>query len=219
MNSTAGERPRSFPEMIRRAAEECGIALSGDQVGLLEVHRSLLELWGKRMNLTAIRDPREIVRRHFLEGLQAGELLGRSQAAGTLLDLGSGNGIPGIPIRVVRPEASPLILVESSRKRAAFLRAVLRDLGWSDSRVLVRRIESGRDLEDSPCDIFTTRGVAPLDLLREGLPFLRPGGLALLFMRREVLETSVPIGRLPLRLVTEHLPEGREAGMILLRKL
>ncbi len=208
-----------FPEMIRRAAAERGISLSEAQIGLLEIHRNLLEIWGRRMNLTAIRDPAEIAHRHFLEGVQAGELLRRFRAAGTLLDLGSGNGFPGIPIRVVHPEASPIVLVESSRKRAAFLRAVLRELGWNDSRVLVRRIGSARDLEDSPCDIFTTRGVAPTNLLREGLPFLRPGGLALLFMRRAALERTAPVEELPLRLEAECQLEGREAGMILLRRL
>lgn len=170
------------------------------------------------MNLTAIREPGEVIRRHFLEGLLAGEFLGRVKASGTLLDLGSGNGFPAIPIRVARPEASPLILVESSRKRAAFLRALVRELGWRDARVEVRRVEAGRDLQDLPCDIFTTRGVTPFGLLEEGLPFLNRGGFALLFMRRSALEKEAP--RLPptLQVEAESPLEGRETGMILLAK-
>ena len=170
------------------------------------------------MNLTAIREPGEMVHRHFLEGLIAGEFLGRLRVSGALVDLGSGNGFPAVPIRVARPEASPLILVESSRKRAAFLRALLRELGWRDARVEVRRVEAARDLRDLPCDIFTTRGVTPYGLLEEGLPFLNRGGFALLFMRRGALEREVP--RLPatLRVEAECPLEGREAGMILLAK-
>jgi len=216
MAETGGAFP--FRQEIRRAAQEEGIALSEDQVRSMEIHRDLLLAWGRRMNLTAIREPKEVVHRHFLEGLLAGEFLGRHQASGTVLDLGSGNGFPAIPIRVARPEAAPLILVESSRKRAAFLRALLRELGWNDSRVEVRRVETGRGLLDLPCDIFTTRGVAPFALLEEGLPFLSRGGFALLFMRRGDLAAKVPHLAPALRVVAEAPLRGREAGMILLGK-
>jgi 16S rRNA (guanine527-N7)-methyltransferase len=207
-----------FRREILRAAEAQGISLSDDQVRSMEIHRDLLMAWGRRMNLTAIRDPGEMIRRHFLEGLLAGEFLGRNRASGTVLDLGSGNGFPAVPIRVARPEAAPLILVESSRKRAAFLRALLRELGWGDSRVEVRRVEGSVDLQDLSCDIFTTRGVTPFDLLKEGLPFLKRGGFALLFMRHGALDREIP--RLPpeLRVEAESPLEGREAGMILLSK-
>jgi 16S rRNA (guanine527-N7)-methyltransferase len=207
-----------FRREILRAAEAQGISLSDDQVRSMEIHRDLLMAWGGRMNLTAIRDPGEMVRRHFLEGLLAGKFLGRCRASGTVLDLGSGNGFPAVPIRVARPEAAPLILVESSRKRAAFLRALLRELGWVDSRVEVRRVEGSGNLRDLPCDIFTTRGVTPFGLLEEGLPFLKRGGFALLFMRRSALDAEIP--RLPpgLRVEAESPLEGRETGMILLAK-
>jgi len=216
MTETGGAFP--FRQEILRAAQGQGIALSENQVRTMEIHRDLLQSWGRRMNLTAIREPKQVVHRHFLEGLLAGEFLGRHKASGTVLDLGSGNGFPTIPIRVARPEAAPLILVESSRKRAAFLRALLRELGWGDSRVEVRRVETGRDLLDLPCDIFTTRGVAPFGLLEEGLPFLNRGGFALLFMRRRDLVEKAPQLPPALRVVAEGPLEGREAGMILLEK-
>jgi 16S rRNA G527 N7-methylase RsmG len=110
------------------------------------------------------------------------------------------------------------VLVESSGKRAAFLRAVLRDLGWSDSHVETRRVQKGSDLQDLPCDIFTTRGVTPFDLLKEGLPFLNPGGIALLFLRRTLLDREVPHLPASLSIEAESPLPGREAGMILLRK-
>ena len=208
----------SFRRMLREAAAGHGIPLSDPQIQLLSVHRGLLETWGRRMNLTAIRDSVEIVQRHFLEGLLAGQFLARLGASGSLLDLGSGNGFPAVPIRVALPEASPVVLVESSGKRAAFLRALLRNLGWSESRVETRRVQKGRDLQDLPCDIFTTRGVTPFDLLKEGLPFLNPGGTALFFMRRTLLDREVPHLPESLSIEGESPLPGREAGMILLRK-
>jgi 16S rRNA (guanine527-N7)-methyltransferase len=208
-----------FPELIRVLSLEQGISLSESQLRMLEIHRELLETWGRKMNLTSIRDAEEIARRHFLEGLMAGRLLERHGAGGVLLDLGSGNGFPAIPIRISLPDAFPLILVESSSKRAAFLRAVLREVGWSDSRVEVRRAERGADLLDIGCDIFTTRGVAPFRFLREGLPFLHSGGSALLFIRRDTLLQAIPQLPASLRLVAEEPLPGREAGMILLKKI
>jgi 16S rRNA (guanine527-N7)-methyltransferase len=213
------EEALKFAALIRELVEEEGLLLSSRQIDLMEIHRGLLEIWGKRFNLTSIKDATEIARRHFLEGFLAGALLARFHGAGTLLDLGSGNGFPGVPIRIARPEAAPVILVESSRKRAAFLRAVIREVGWKDSRVEVRRVETSSDLADLPCDIFTTRGVTPFRFIEEGLPFLRTGGLALFFMKAEALAQEVPAMPPSLRVEAEQPIRGRRDGLTLLRKI
>ncbi len=93
----------------------------------LSIHLELLLRWNERMNLTAIRDPREIVRRHFGESLFVARFI---SPAGSLLDLGSGAGFPGIPIQICRP-ALKVTLAESQRKKATFLREVVRELGLS----------------------------------------------------------------------------------------
>jgi 16S rRNA (guanine527-N7)-methyltransferase len=208
----------SFEAILGNEAIRHGISLATGQVEALSLHQRLLTKWNRRMNLTAIREPGEVIRRHFLEGILAGDLLRRYGGTGALLDLGSGNGFPSVPIRVACPGASPLILVESSQKRAAFLRALLRELGWADSRVEVRRVERCGDLAGITCNLFTTRGVRPFAFLREGLPFLGSGGLALLFLRRADLDREA--GPLPECLAIEceaRLP-GRDTGLLLLRK-
>jgi 16S rRNA (guanine527-N7)-methyltransferase len=93
----------------------------------LVVYLELILKWNARINLTAIRSPEEIVRRHFGESLFVGAQLG---ACGTLLDFGSGAGFPGVPIQLLRPDVV-LTLAESRNKKAAFLREVVRalDLG------------------------------------------------------------------------------------------
>jgi len=208
----------NFRETILEVAGSSGLTLSSKQLKVLSAHHRLLVQWGRRTNLTAIHDTEEIIRRHFMEGLLAGSFLTRNGVRGAYLDLGSGNGFPAVPIRVACAAASPLILVESSRKRTAFLRALVREAGWTDARVESRRVLRGRDLEDLPCDIFTTRGVLPFPLLVEGLPFLRPGGTALLFMRRSTLEREIPVLSPTLRLVAEASLPGRQAGLLLLQK-
>ena len=100
----------------------------------LSTYLDLLLKWNARTNLTAIRQPEEIVRRHFGESLFAARHL--SSEATNLLDLGSGAGFPGLPIALLRPEIE-VTLAESQNKKATFLREVTRVLGlrtevWSD---------------------------------------------------------------------------------------
>jgi 16S rRNA (guanine527-N7)-methyltransferase len=91
----------------------------------LSVYLDLLLKWNARTNLTAIRDPEEIVRRHFGESLFAAQYL--DPAAATLLDFGSGAGFPGLPIAILHPEVQ-VTLAESQNKKATFLREVVRTL-------------------------------------------------------------------------------------------
>lgn len=94
----------------------------------LSAYLDLLLKWNARTNLTAIRDPEEIVRRHFGESLFAARHLGAE--VDTLLDLGSGAGFPGLPIALLRPEIR-VTLAESQHKKASFLREAVRTLGVS----------------------------------------------------------------------------------------
>jgi len=100
----------------------------------LGVYLELLLKWNARTNLTAIREPEEIVRRHFGESLFAAQHLGEhldkhpGGEGATLLDLGSGAGFPGLPIQLARPELR-VTLAESQNKKAAFLREAVRTLG------------------------------------------------------------------------------------------
>ena len=90
----------------------------------LAVYLDLLLKWNARINLTAIRDPEEIVRRHFGEGLFVGLHLGMCK---TLLDFGSGAGFPGVPIQLLRPDVQ-VTLAESRTRKAAFLKELVRTL-------------------------------------------------------------------------------------------
>ena len=95
----------------------------------LSTYLDLLVKWNARTNLTAIREPEEMVRRHFGESLFAGAHLGsRLPAGATVLDFGSGAGFPGLPIQLLRPELC-VTLAESQGKKASFLREVVRTLG------------------------------------------------------------------------------------------
>jgi 16S rRNA (guanine527-N7)-methyltransferase len=139
------------------------------------------------MNLTGLRDQDAILRRHFLEPIAAADLLGDR---GALLDLGSGNGFPAIPLKVLHPGLD-LVMVEASEKKSSFLWAVARELGLGGTRVETRRVRGLQDIADLlPCRYLTLRAVRARPLLRGGRgPILEPGGRALLFVSAEDAES------------------------------
>ena len=104
----------------------------------LSLYLDLLLKWNARINLTAIRDPQEIVRRHFGESLFAARHL--DTGTQTLLDFGSGAGFPGLPIALLHPDIA-VTLAESQNKKAAFLREATRNLGLS-AEIWSNRVEA-----------------------------------------------------------------------------
>ncbi len=101
------------------------LGLDTPTVTQLEMFLALLLRWNARINLTAVREPAEIIRRHFAESIFAAKQV--PQRAKTLLDYGSGAGFPGIPIAICRPDLA-VTLAESQSKKAAFLREAVRTL-------------------------------------------------------------------------------------------
>jgi 16S rRNA (guanine527-N7)-methyltransferase len=99
--------------------------IDAETTAKFEEYLALILRWNGRMNLTAVRDPKEIVSRHFVESIACAQALPAGIA--TLLDFGSGAGLPGIPIALCRPEIK-VTLAESQIKKAAFLREVVRSL-------------------------------------------------------------------------------------------
>ncbi len=110
----------------------------------LSTYLDLLIKWNARTNLTAIRDPEEIVRRHFGESLFAARHLDDitlDSSVATLLDFGSGAGFPGLPIALLRPDIQ-VTLAESQNKKATFLREAIRTLNLPNVEVWAARVES-----------------------------------------------------------------------------
>lgn len=126
--------------------------LSFEATQRLVSYLHLLLRWNSRLNLTAIREPHEIVRRHLVECVQCAQLL---PPISTLLDFGSGAGLPGIPVAIVRPEIR-VTVGESQGKKAAFLREAVRTLSLT-SDVFDGRIE--RMPADQIFDAVTLRAV------------------------------------------------------------
>ena len=172
----------------------------------LSLYLDLLLKWNARTNLTAIREPREIVRRHFGESLFAAAHVPASAA--TLLDLGSGAGFPGLPIQLVRPELQ-VLLAESQNKKAAFLQEAVRTLKLS-SQVWAARAETLPQARTF--DVVALRAVDnPREALTEAMRRLAPAGSLL------HLTTASAGSNLPAGYVDHQLPEGSSILRVTLR--
>jgi len=146
-------------------------ALTPGQLQSISTYIDLLLRWNQRINLTAIREPEEIVTRHFGESLFAARHLfphltagarpagrqrpGTNDQGPTLADLGSGAGFPGLPIKIWAPGIH-LTLIESNQKKATFLREVARALTLTDIDVIAARAE---DVSIAPAEVVTLRAV------------------------------------------------------------
>jgi 16S rRNA (guanine527-N7)-methyltransferase len=132
--------------------------VSSELADQLQKYLELLLRWNARINLSAVRDPEQIVTRHFGESLFAARLLrdtgAFSSSIGTLADVGSGAGFPGLPIKLLVPEIR-LTLIESQNKKATFLREVIRTLDLQNAEVFWGRAE-GRNQQAS---VVTLRAV------------------------------------------------------------
>jgi len=136
------------------AREILGRPLSPREQGLFDKYLVLLIKWQKTQRLVGSIDPHWIVENLFLDSLLFLKVL--PSPLRTLLDLGSGAGLPGIPLKIVRGEVE-LVLVESRRKRVSFLSSAIRDLGLSHTRVVGRRVEDVMDELEGRFDAVVMR--------------------------------------------------------------
>ena len=141
--------------VIRRALEEFKLPAYDDQVLQIQQYINLLLSWNDKVNLTAIRDPLEILYRHFCESMFAGPSVPIER--GRLADVGTGAGFPGLPLKILRPGLQ-VFLIESNIKKATFLAEVIRTLGLKDAQVLVRRYEELGE-EIAPLDFVCARAL------------------------------------------------------------
>jgi 16S rRNA (guanine527-N7)-methyltransferase len=181
-----------FPDKLRTELDAGLAALALDPALAMPLlaYLALLDRWNRTYNLTAIRDPREMVGKHLLDSLAMHPYIG----AGNLADLGAGAGLPGIPLAIAKPGLR-LTLVESNGKKARFLREAVRTLGLANARVAESRAEALD--EPGAYDAITARALATLPLIIAlGGHLLKPGG-RLLAMKGAVPDdeiASLPAG-------------------------
>ncbi len=167
-------------ESLEAGAGRLGLQLSAKQLEQFHIYWEELVEWNQRVNLTGITGYQEVQTKHFLDSLTVSLAWPPSRANATIriIDVGTGSGIPGIPLKIVFPGVR-LVLLEATEKKAAFLHHISNRLMLADIEVVTGRAEDAahqRQYRDS-FDIVVSRAVAPLVTLAElALPFCKVGG-------------------------------------------
>ncbi len=166
-------------DLLMAGALALGLRLRPGQVAAFRTYRQEIGRWSARTNLTALREPEDIVRAGFLDSLACLPLI--PPEAWRVVDVGSGAGFPALPLKLVRPDLS-FTLVEASRKKASFLQHMVRSLRLTGVRVVHCRVEAmARDPQEmGRYDVALARAIAPPPEQGQMVrPFLRSGGLFL----------------------------------------
>ena len=212
--------------ILVEGARELGLDLTPEQIDRFQTFHDVLVDWAERVSLTAVKDIEGIQRRHFLESAALVAVLnehGISLKDKTLIDVGSGTGVPGVPLKILEPSLK-LTLVEAKQRKSEYLNALLPELGFDDVLVLTRRAEElGRDerLRDQ-YDFAVAKALAPLRTLLElTLPFVHMGGIVMAPKGKEA-ENEVKEARVALETLkgsiraVEPLPLAQPAQWVIL---
>lgn len=176
-----------FKDTMRFYLKELNIDLSEKQLEQFYEYMNILTEWNKVMNLTAITEPKEIIIKHFVDSLT---VLNKIDKKATIIDVGTGAGFPGIPIKIACPSVK-VVLLDSLNKRINFLNEVISKLELKDIKTFHGRAEDyGKDKNHrEKYDIAIARAVAPLNVLIEYLmPFAKLNGKCICMKGTEVEE-------------------------------
>lgn len=204
-----------FKQHMTKAATDFGIDLTELQIIQLDKYFEMLVEWNKVMNLTAITEPKEVAIKHMIDSLSAWSDE-RLQGAKSIIDVGTGAGFPGIPLKIYKPELK-LTLLDSLNKRIKFLQAVVDELGLTDVQCIHARAEEGarnKQLREG-FDIAVSRAVARLPVLAEYcVPFVKVGGIFVALKGMKFAEEAAEgkkalkiLGIDDTEIVEVHLPE------------
>jgi len=209
--------------LLHDGATTLGIPLTHEQVKAFELYLKELNLWRKKINLASRKDNREIILKDFLDSLTP---LKHLPQGASILDLGSGAGFPGIPMRIARPDLR-ILLLDATRKKIFFLKEVVRISKLGGVGIRWTGQERGIDDLSAVFDFVISRALGPLlAFASEGIGFLKNGGILLAMKgrrgRRELEESLASLKDMGLELnflETIQLPYlGHERNLIGLKK-
>lgn len=178
---------QEFEQKIKTYADEIEIVLNEQQIHQFYQYMELLLEWNEKINLTAITNPEEIIVKHFIDSLTIAKHVKENAR---LIDVGTGAGFPGIPLKIIREDIE-ITLLDSLNKRVNFLNEVIHELKLSKIQAVHSRVEDfAKDKKNRESfDYATSRAVANLSTLSEYLiPLVKIGGNAISMKGSEVDE-------------------------------
>lgn len=187
--------------LLSYGCEELGLELIEGQLNQFDQYYKLLVEWNQKINLTAIVEYEEVVKKHFLDSIAMVSHYDMRKV-NQIIDVGTGAGFPGIPIKIIYPHVS-VILLDSLKKRTSFLNEVIEFLGLDHIKAVHGRAEERAHIQEfRECyDLCVSRAVARLNVLCEYcLPYVKVGGSFIAYkgpsVEEELLEAKNPISKL-----------------------
>ncbi|TNF53832.1 16S rRNA (guanine(527)-N(7))-methyltransferase RsmG [bacterium] len=164
-------------ELLKKGLSDIGFPFSEEQIQAFMTYLAELKKWNRAYNLTALKTDEDIVTKHFLDSVLYFKAVPGSMKTLKLADIGTGAGFPGIPIKILCPEAD-ITLLEPSRKKTAFLRHMLRTLHFKEGITLLeKRIETLGENYKRTFDLIVSRATFTLeDFLEKACPYVKRKG-------------------------------------------
>lgn len=176
---------KEFIESLIKKANMVQLVVNEEEAKTFYQYMLLLLEWNQKMNLTAITEPEEIILKHFIDSITVLPYIEKNQ---TVLDIGTGAGFPGIPLKIVR-NSQEIILLDSLQKRIVFLQEVIKKLSLKDITAVHGRAEDFAKERKESYDIVVSRAVARLNVLLEYmLPFAKIGGKVICMKAQNIEE-------------------------------
>lgn len=166
-----------FFDLMKVAANDVGLVLTDEQYEQFIKYMRLVQEWNEKINLTAIIEDEEFIKKHFIDCIKAFKS-GAIKEAKTIIDVGTGAGFPGIPIAILHPTAK-ITLLDSLNKRINFLNLVVKELGLKNVVTIHSRAEDGARKPElrEKFDVATSRAVANMAVLSEFcMPYVKKNG-------------------------------------------
>jgi 16S rRNA (guanine527-N7)-methyltransferase len=137
LNDLSEQSMQEFKQRIKLGSKSLNISVLDHQADMMILHAKELMAWNKKINLTAIKEPLLIAEKHFIDSIAAASFLGKETC---LMDMGSGGGFPGIPIKIMKSSLK-VVLIDSSRKKVNFLKHIIRILHLENIDAIHARVE------------------------------------------------------------------------------
>ncbi|HHY70082.1 MAG TPA: 16S rRNA (guanine(527)-N(7))-methyltransferase RsmG [Thermoanaerobacterales bacterium] len=217
----------SFKDILMTEAQKQHIKLTQEKIHQFDEFRTRLLKWNKKVNLTNITKPEDFAKKHIIDSLMLIKYTEINNGA-RIIDVGTGPGIPGLIIKIYRPDIK-LSLVESIRKKTEFIKWIIQDMNISNVKVVNERAENiGHRIEHrEKYDIAVARAVSALNTLLElCLPFVKIGGI-FVAMKGSSPEQELDLSKKALEILGGKmkeckrytLDEGSQRNLIIISKL
>ncbi|MBX4262042.1 16S rRNA (guanine(527)-N(7))-methyltransferase RsmG [Clostridium estertheticum] len=202
-------------DILNEASDNVGLKFDQDKYDQFMLYKDLIKEWNEKINLTAIKEDEAIVQKHFIDSMKVFKF-DQLKNAKNVIDIGTGGGFPGIPMKIIKPEVN-IVLLDSLNKRIIFLNEVINRLNLKNIKAIHGRAEDFAQEKQyrEKFDVAVSRAVANLTVLSEYcIPYVKVGGY-FVAMKGPAVEEEIKLSKNAIRMLggqIEHIEKVQIEG-------